>query len=326
MDRINGKYYGFWDDICDFRNVELAYRRARRGVRYKDEVLKFSFNYGQNIVELWREMVEGRWRPGRLRRFVIYEPKRRKIEASSFNDRVVHHAICSVLGPIMEKGMYSGSYACRKGKGSHVAVLETQRNARKYRYVMQCDISKYFASIVHEVLIEMLTNRIGDTEVIDTVRSILKAPGKNRARGLPLGFLTSQLFANVYLTPLDDYVKRTLRPGAYIRYMDDFLVFSNDKKALSANRTAISKRLKILGLKLKNGTGQVFPVKNGIPFLGYRVFPRFILLKKSNIKRFRQRARKSGPNREKMVNGWRSYAKWANVPKLQREMEIYIDD
>ena len=222
-----------------------------------------------------------------LRIFQIREPKIREIGASDFRDRVVHHAICNRIEPILERSFIHHSYACRVGKGTHRAVRQAQIFSGNNRYYLKCDIKKYFAHIDHEVLKEILARKFKDPDLIWLLHTIIDSsesdlPGK----GVPIGSLTSQHFANVYLDRLDHFIKDTLMVKGYLRYMDDFLLFGNEKATLhilhSSIRTFLERELK---LELKEKATILAPVTEGIPFLGFRIFPNLIRIKHENKKR-----------------------------------------
>ncbi len=219
----------------------------------------------------------------------------------------MHHALTGVLEPIFERSFIFDSYACRKGKGTHAAVDRCQQFARRYRYVLKADVQKFFPSIDHEVLKGLIARKIKDPHVHGLVNRIIDHsnpqqpvlmwfPGDDlftpteRRRGLPLGNQTSQFFANVYLDPLDHFV--TDRLGlSYVRYVDDFLVFADDKRRLHAVRNQVSEFLEEFRLRIHQDKSVVFPTRDGIPFLGYRVFPTHRLLARENVHRFRRRMR-----------------------------------
>ncbi len=221
----------------------------------------------------------------------------------------MHHALTDVLEPIFERTFIFDSYACRSGKGTHAAVRRAHQLSRRFRYVWKADIRKFFPSLDHEILKSLVARKIKDPHVMWLVDTIIDHsnpqepvtmwfPGDDlftaaeRRRGIPIGNQTSQFFANVYLDPMDHFIKERLRAGGYVRYVDDFLVFSNDKVFLHDCRERLMDFLTGLRLKLHPTKNTVFPVTEGIRFLGYRVFPTHRLLIKENVRRFRRRARK----------------------------------
>jgi retron-type reverse transcriptase len=296
-----------WDGMISFENLLHAAERARRGKRFKPGVARFFFDLERQLTRLHEELASKTYRPGPYRTFTIYEGKKRQISAAPFRDRVVHHALTGVLEPIFERSFIFDSYACRKGKGTHAAVDRSQAFARRYRYVLKADVRKFFPSIDHDILKGLIARKIKDPHVLWLVDLIIDHsnpqepvlmwfPGDDlltpteRRRGLPLGNQTSQFFANVYLDPLDHFV--TDRLGlSYVRYVDDFLVFADDKRRLHEVRDQISEFLQHLRVRIHENKSVAFPCNQGIPFLGYRVFPTHRLLAKSNVRRFRRRLR-----------------------------------
>jgi len=281
---------GAWPKLTSFGNLLLAARRAQRGKRSRPATAAFNFDLEGELLRL-REELQGRsYRPGPYRTFHVHEPKTRLISAAPYRDRVVHHALCNVVEPFFERGFIEDSYACRRGKGTHACVDRFQHYLRRYRYVLKCDVRKFFPSIDHELLLGRLDRRIADRDVMWLARLIVEHsnpqeaaglyfPGDDlftpaeRRRGLPIGNLTSQFFANVYLDGFDHFVRERLRPGGYVRYSDDFALFADDKAFLWDCLTACRERLAGLRLALHADKCQVFPAGQGAPFLGYRVLP-----------------------------------------------------
>ena len=302
------KRYGrLWEGMISFENLLRAAEKARRGKRFKPAAARFFFHLERELVRLQEELTSMTYRPGPYRTFTIYEGKARQISAAPFRDRVVHHALTGILEPIFERSFIHDSYACRKGKGTHAAVDRCQRFARRHAYVLKADVRRFFPSIDHAILKDQIARRIKDPQVLWLVGTIIDHsnpqppaitwfPGDNlftpieRRRGLPLGNQTSQFFANVYLDPLDHFVTDRLGPR-YVRYVDDFLVFSDDKRLLLDVRAQISRFLERFRLRIHENKSVVFPTRDGIRFLGYRVFPTHRLLTQQNVRRFRRRVR-----------------------------------
>lgn len=252
--------------------------------------------------------MNGTYQPGAYRHFVIHEPKRRKISAAPFRDRVVHHALCNVIEPLFESRFYEHSYANRVGKGTHRAIDQLQAYACRYRYVLRLDIVQHFPSLDHEILKRELFGVIGDPQVRWLIDVILRSgegvladeyrmvtfPGDSlfsylRSRGLPIGNLTSQFWSNCYLNRLDWFVVRGLGCGAYLRYVDDFAIFSDSKWQLWQWKSDVVDFLARLRLTVHTSQAQVAPVSQGIPWLGFVVYPMHRRLKRRNVVRFRQR-------------------------------------
>jgi retron-type reverse transcriptase len=225
-----------WDKVIDFENVFRAYRAASRGKRYRDEILQFTHQLEENLIDLMNRLVWDMYHPLPLREFWITDPKRRLISAPAFRDRVVHHALIQVIEPVFENRFIQETFACRVGKGTHAAMRYTAWCARAAKcrwgsyYVLKCDVHKFFQSIDHEVLKALIRRSIRDPRVLNVIDLIIDFHDSGEAgKGIPIGALTSQLFANVYLDPLDHYMKESCRVKYYARYMDDFVIVHHDK-------------------------------------------------------------------------------------------------
>ncbi len=304
-------YKNLYPQIHTFSNLYWAYRAARRGKRQRVAVASFEFDLEQNLITLSDELRTHTYTPGAYTNFYIYEPKRRLISAAPFRDRVVHHALCQVIEPIWEARFIHTSYACRPGKGTHKALDQCQAWIRQYPYAFHGDIVKYFPSIDFQILRQLLTRHLADREVVWLIDQILDGsvgvlaaespqtlfPGDDllaltRPRGLPIGNLTSQFWANVYLHELDQFVKHELRCLAYLRYMDDFVLFANNKADLHRWREAIVSFLaERLRLQLHPRKSVIFPSTTGINFCGWHIYPTHRRLRRSSIRRFVRRFR-----------------------------------
>jgi len=301
---------GAYADLSTWENLYQAYRKAARGKRGRGAAAAFEYRLEDNLIQLQEELVSETYRPGAYTSFTIHEPKRRLISAAPFRDRVVHHALCRIIEPAFERSFIDHSYANRAGKGTHRALDQCQRWARRYPYVLQCDLRQFFPSIDHAILRRTLHRHIqdgGTRRLIDRILAsgvgvlseeyeMVYFPGDdlfavNRGRGLPIGNLTSQFWANCYLNPFDHFVTRELGCAAYLRYVDDFLLFGDDKHTLWAWKAAIIDRLARLRLTIHARSAQVKPVKQGIPFLGFVVYPTHRLLKRRKGVAYRRRLR-----------------------------------
>ncbi len=338
------RYGNLWNDLISWDNLLHAVRKAQRGKRFRREVARFIFHLEPELLRLQEELSQRTYLPGPYRTFRIYEPKPRLISAAPFRDRVVHHALTNVIGPIFERSFIFDSYACRIGKGTHAAVDRCQRYARRFRYVLKADIRKFFPSIDHQILKQLISRKIKDPDVLWLVNLIVDHSNPQdrivtwfaddtlftpleRRRGLPLGNQTSQFFANVYLDPLDHFVKDSFSVGGYIRYVDDFLLFSNDKRQLARARSEIAQLLSQLRVRLHPTKCVVFPARQGIRFLGYRIFPTHRLLVKENVWRFRRRLRQmessylqgdlSPADLRQRIRSWIGHAAHANTFRLR---------
>lgn len=286
-------------DIYTWENLYAAYRAAAAGKRGQPAVAGFEYRLEDNLIALQEELATETYQPGAYHNFTIQEPKQRLISAAPFRDRVVHHALCQLIEPAFEAGFIHHSYANRIGKGTHRALDTCQRWARNYAYVLPCDVVQFFPAIDHSLLRRILNRRIQDGALRRLMALILASgagvhsetydmvyfPGDDllaaaRPRGLPIGNLTSQFWANCYLDGFDHFVARELGCTAYLRYMDDFLLFADDKATLWRWRAALVERLAALRLTLHDAQAQPKPVGEGIPFLGFVVYPTHRRLKR----------------------------------------------
>lgn len=291
-----------FDDVVSFDNLLLAAESARRGKRYRHSSLQFFSNLEENIVQLQNELVHGVFVPGHYHEFYVYEPKQRLISAPCFRDRVVHHAICQVFASQIDKRFIYDSYACRVGKGTHRAADRMQRFMRIVKrnhgevFALKADIASYFRSINHRILKAIIQRHIPCDRTLKLLFDIVDcSPTPTPGVGIPIGNLTSQLFANMYLNELDQFVKHHLRERYYARYMDDFIVIHHDKNHLHNVRRAIQEWLVCsLGLRTNNKT-QVFPIHAGkgraLDFCGYRIYPTHKLLRKCTVKRIKHKVK-----------------------------------
>ena len=298
--------------ICSFENLYQAYLEARKAKRYRHEVLRFSANLEENLLDLQRELQTKTYQIGEYHKFIISEPKKRLIMALQFRDRVVQWAVYRQLNPIFDRQYIADSYACRKGKGTHAALdrlgywlRQTHRKPGEW-YCLKMDITKYFYRVDHETLIRILRRKIKDKDLLWLLEGIVNCDGEAfglpldadiaqnpreerlEECGMPIGNLTSQMFANLYLNELDQFVKNELREHFYIRYMDDMLILGNDKKHLREDLRRIEEFL-ATHLKLKlNGKTSIRPVRCGIEFVGFRNWPTHRKLRKSSAKKMKR--------------------------------------
>jgi RNA-directed DNA polymerase len=289
-------YSNLYPLIYNFENLYQAYLKARRAKRYQEEVLKFTANLEENLITIQNEILHHVYRTGRYRTFYVHDPKTRLVAALPFKDRIVQHALCSVIEPLFEKGFIFDSYACRKYKGTHAGadrVTEFLKSAQKRWgkvYCLKADITQYFPSVNHQILKPIIQRKIACPDTLQLINEIIDSGGDGNScpRGLPIGNLTSQLWANVYLDQLDHFVKETLREKYYVRYMDDFVILKGDKQYLLEVKREIEGFLTDkLDLQLNGKTG-IWPINQGIDFLGYRIWPHYRLLRKRSTKRIRR--------------------------------------
>ncbi|MBE2235177.1 MAG: RNA-dependent DNA polymerase [Anaerolinea sp.] len=335
-----------YDQIYTWPNLLLAYRRASKGKRGQANVAAFEHRLEDNLLRLQAELADQTYRPGPYTSFFIHEPKRRLISAAPFRDRVVHHALCNVIEPIFERSFVADSYANRVGKGTHRALAAAQQFARSYRYVLQLDVVQFFPAIDHAILRQTLVKKLGDPAVLWLIDQILASgvgvlsesydmvyfPGDDlfaaqRPRGLPIGNLTSQFWANCYLNPFDHFVKRQLRCPAYVRYVDDILLFGDDKRALHGWRDACVDRLARCRLTIHPGA-HARPASEGFPFLGFTLYPDRRRLKRRKGVYFQRRLRRmiaayaagelSLDQLTASVKGWTNHVRYGNTVGLRK--------
>lgn len=289
MRRISGLFPAF----VSFRNLYDAAKKAVRGSSKSQDALEFQFNLEHELLTLERELSEGCYHPGPYHFFTIYEPKERIIAVAPFRDRVVHHALINVLEPVFERIFVFDSYATRKGKGTHAAVIRAQDFIRQNRWYLKCDISRYFHSVDIDILMTRIRRKVKDERILGIVELILYN-GASEGQGLPIGNLTSQFFANVYLDVFDHWMKEEIGARYYLRYMDDFVVFNNDKNFLKHLRILTESFLeKNLRLSLKKKACCINSSLNGLGFLGRRIFPSLIRIRKENLCRSLKKIRRN---------------------------------
>jgi RNA-directed DNA polymerase len=282
---------GLFQRVIRFDNLLLAAHKAARGKRDRPAVARFVFHLERELLALQNDLESVAYHPGSFFTFEVRDPKRREICAAPFRDRVVHHAVCNVLEPCFERRLIFDTYACRPGKGTHAAVARAQQFARRHRYFLKCDVRKYFQSVDHAPLRALLARLFKDPPLLALLDRIIAhaPPDASPGKGLPIGNLTSQHFANLYLGELDHHLKERHRIKGYLRYMDDLLLFANDKPILHLWLADIRRFLQdSLGLMLKERATLVAPVTEGIPFLGLRVYPGVIRLNQRSLRRFRR--------------------------------------
>jgi retron-type reverse transcriptase len=296
-----------WPEVTSFENLLAAALAASAGKRKRPDVAAFLLGLEPELLELRRQLLSREYRTGAYRTFTIHDPKPRKISAAPFRDRVVHHALTRVLEPIFEKRFSNNSFACRTGMGTHKALERAKEGTRRFRYALKCDVRKYFASIDHAILNAQLARTIKCAPTLDLAALIIEGfppgaddsiryfPGDDlfspyeRRRGLPLGNQTSQFFANVYLNGLDRLIDERLKPGVYVRYVDDFVLFDDRRARLREMRRAIVESMDTVRLEIHSGKSRIYRCADGVTFLGWRLFPRRTRLVRGNVIRFRRR-------------------------------------
>lgn len=303
------RHSNLYPQIIAFENLLNAAHKAQRQKRYRDPVLAFNHHMERELLQLQQELATQTYQPGGYRTFEIYEPKQRVISAAPYRDRVVHHALCNLIVPLFDRTFISTTYANRSGYGSHCVLKQFVRYARTSRYVLQCDVQKYFPSIDIAILKQLIRRKLKCKATLWLIDTILDTPSGieppidyfpgdtlltplERPRGLPIGNLTSQFFANVYLNGFDHHVKQTLKANKYVRYMDDFALFSSDKAYLRDCRQSIETYLATLRLKIHPIKSQLTQTRYGANFVGFRVLPDRIRVRNHNLQTGRRRLKR----------------------------------
>jgi hypothetical protein len=277
--------------VCSFEALLRAARLAARGKKHRLAVARFLWNLEPELLQLQAELRDGSYRPGESRKFMIHDPKEREISVAPFRDRVVHQVLCGVVAPVLERSAIHHSYACRVGKGTHRAIRQAQRLVRGRAFFLKCDVRRFFASVDHGVLKMLLRRCLKDDRVLDLCDRIIDAGGAEALggcrTGLPIGNLTSQHLANSYLCGLDHFVLEELRPPGYLRYMDDFLLFDDDRGRLAAMLREVRDWLADRrALCLKEQATLLTRSAAGLPFLGLRIYPGVLRLRRRKARRF----------------------------------------
>lgn len=339
---------GLWEEVISFDNLLLAYKKARKGKSSRNEVAWFDLDLEKELLRLQQRLSTKQWKPGKYRLFTIYERKPRQISAAPFRDRVVHHALMNVVESLLDKRFIYDTHACRQGHGVHLAVSRYQAWSKTRSYALKLDVSRYFPSIDREILKQQLAFRIKDKQVLWLFNTIIDHapdfPNENlvyfegddlltpleRKRGLPIGNLTSQFLANLYLDELDHFVKENLGVRCYLRYVDDMILLSRSKSELHAWKQAIDKKLAEIRLIIHPRKANIFQTRLGVDVLGYRVFPDYKKLRNDNGHRFIRRLKKYSGAYSKgnmnwadfnpSVQSWIGHAKQADTFNLRQSI------
>lgn len=271
--------------IEDMDNLQLAFWKAGKGKRHAAAVLAYQENLEENLRELRRQIQVGSVEVGDYRYFLVHEPKEREICASAFREQVLHHALMNVCHSPFDKKLIHDCYASRKGKGTYAALERAKDYTRKYSWYLKLDVRKFFASIHHDVLKGQLVGMFKEERLLRIFFQIIDSFEASPGRGVPIGNLTSQYFANHYLSGLDHYIKERLGIEAYVRYMDDMVLWHDDKMVLKAVDKVVTAYLEnCLQLELK--PIQLNSAEQGLPFLGYRLFAHYGRLLQKSKQRF----------------------------------------
>lgn len=341
------RFDNLWHRITSFENLYLAAQKAQKGKRFRDSVLEFNDQLENNLFQLQQELQTKTYQPGEYHSFRIYDPKPRLISAAPYRDRIVHHALCNIIIPLIDNSFIHDTYANRKGYGTHRALNRFTQFARSSRYILLCDIKKYFPSIDHEILKQQIYRKIKCQDSIGLINTIIDNsnlqepvndyfPGDEiltaieRRKGLPIGNLTSQFFANFYLNGFDHFIQEKIRCRGYLRYVDDFALFSDDREFLADARVKMEDYLATLRLKIHPIKSQLFETRQGANFVGFRVFPDRIRVRNDNLRRSRKRLKKlqydyyygqiTLEDLVRRLQSWESHLKYGDTQQLRREI------
>lgn len=319
-----------WKQITDVNTLYDAYKEARKGKRWQRVVQKFERNVLSNIFQLQDDLVSKRFNTSEYRVKQIFEPKKRDIYVLPFfPDRIVQHALLSVLIPIWDSMFIEQSYSCRSGKGMHEGSRKVMEYIRRNDYCLKCDIRKFYPSIDHAILKRIIRKKIKCPDTLWLIDNIIDSfeGGKNA----PIGNFTSQWFGNLYMNELDQWMRHNKKVTDYARYTDDFVIFGNDKKKLRQLKDETEAYLKE-SLCLEYSKSSVFPVSQGVDYLGYRHFRSKILVRRRTARRAMKRMRNLPSKLEKGVidieqfrssiastEGW---LRWANCHNLRVSLRL----
>jgi len=326
---MNNIYY----KIYKWDNLILAWKKARRGKTKKEYIIKFEEDIVNNLQELQFELMTQTYSPRPLINFILRDPKTRKISKSDFRDRIIHHALMNVIQNIFEKSFIYDSCANQKNKGTFFAIQRFEKFKRKVTnnlhsqaFCLKADIKHYFEEVDHKILCKIIKRKISCKKTLNLIKVILKNGAFcTKNKGMPLGNLTSQFFANVYLNNLDYFVKNKIKAKYYIRYVDDFVILHKDIRKLEEWKQEIEIFLMDkLNLELHPQKSRIISLSMGIDFVGFRNFYHHKLLRKRNIRNMFSKVENYNQNlilERKLLEifqGWNAYATMANTHKLKR--------
>jgi retron-type reverse transcriptase len=285
---------GKFEDIVSLKNLLSAWEEFLRGKRVKKDVADFSAHLMDNLIILHEELLRGDYKHGGYQSFKINDPKPRDIHKATVHDRLVHHAVHRLLYPYFDKKFIFDSYSCRRGKGTHRALnrlrqffYRASRNNTRTCWALKGDVRKFFASIDHQILLTILSEHIADQNTLNLLRNIIESFSSGaESVGLPLGNLTSQLFVNIYLNKFDQFVKHQLKVKNYIRFADDFVILSENKKYLETILGEVKNYLaEELKLELHPNKVSIKTFAAGVDFLGLINFPAYRILRTKTKRR-----------------------------------------
>ena len=333
-----------WKELCSSQNLELAYKKARKYKTLRPCVLEFEENLSENLDTLRVELLFHSYKPKPLKTFILRDPKTRKISKSDFRDRVIHHALCNIIEPFFEKMFIHDSYANRKGKGTLKAIHRFEyfrkrlsQNNTSQVFILKSDIRHYFDEVDHSILLKIIGKKVNDPKVLWLIRRVLSNYSTSEGKGMPLGNLTSQFFANVYLNELDQFVKHRITAKNYVRYVDDFVILHNSEQQLTEWKGKIAGflREKLL-LDLHPEKTRIISSGHGVDFLGLKIFSFHKIMKKRNVRSFKKKLNlvcEKFDNGEitydevyDFLEGWVAYAKNADTYNLRRKVMSTIEN
>ena len=299
MLRGGGDARKLFHEVISVPNLLLAWNEFKKGKRKKSDVAHFELHLEENIFRLHDELRTKIYKYDPYKDFFVCDPKRRHIHKASVRDRVLHQALFRVLYNVFDKHFIFDSYSSRNDKGTHAGVSRLNNAIRKVSknwtvtvWVLKCDVRKFFDSIDHSILRELIVQRVDDEDILWLVDIIFSSFEKEKGKGLPLGNVTSQLFANIYLNTLDQYVKHVMKVKYYFRYSDDFVIVHDDREFLLGCITDVAQFLsEKLSLELHPHKVEVRKVTQGIDFLGYVILPHAIVVRTKTKRRIRRKVK-----------------------------------
>ncbi len=320
------KYKRLIEKVASIDNLTSAAHKARKGNPSSVGGMIYMDYLEANVASVSQSILSGEYQPGKHKEFLIYEPKRRLISALPFKDRVVQHAVHNVIEPIFERTFYHQSYGCRKGKGTHAGAVQCQAMMRRLAkqgdvWILKTDFSGYFYNIDRAVLHKRIRNKVSCSATLSLIERFVSCSGK----GIPIGNLTSQLFANVYGTMADEWLLHTAKNKHFIRYMDDIVIFGSSKTEMLKLKNEFESFCK-QEMKLDLSKWSVSSLSKGVNFLGYRIWPTHKLLRKQSvaaakrkIKRYTQTSQAS--KLQRFLASWLGHAQWADSQNLIKTLE-----
>lgn len=320
-----------YEDIINVKNILEAWQEFLCGKRNKPDVQEFSFSLMDNIFNLHYDLVNYTYKYGTYQQFKINDPKPRIIYKASVRDRLIHHAVYRKLYPFFDKKFISDSYSCRNERGTHKALNQfkkyvgiVSKNNTKQCWILKCDIKKFFANINHDILMSILKEHITDKKIIWLLKEIITSFNKDMGIGLPLGNLTSQLFANIYMNKLDQLIKHNIKARYYIRYSDDFVFLSQDKQQLKNIIPQIKQFLDSnLGLGIHQNKTSIKTIYSGQDFLGWINFEDHRILRTYTKRRMLKRI-KQNPALE-TLNSYLGLLSHGNEAEIKQTLELLVN-